>query len=167
MRERARRCRSELKAEPGAGTGNPRVTGRQICIRDMVEKSRHIDRRGNRVTEFGTLPKQNSRTEQLSARRRDRTGQWRAVMNRAAKAAVDEDAVAWVEEVLDQHDPPGKPEIAVAGISTGIDVRADMRPRRADDIEDRRWGEQHLNVDVAAGFPVLAKKGDVMGETAD
>src|SRR5438477_10491705 len=129
----AAREASELEAEPGAGAGDAGVARRQIGVRDVIEEPRHIDAWGHRVAELGALAEQNPRTEQLSARRLGGAGQRRGVMHRTAEAAIGEDAVTRLEQVLDQGDAPGQPEIAVAGSAVGIDVGADMRSRRPDD----------------------------------
>src|SRR5438552_19008028 len=88
-------------------------------------------------------------------------------MHRAAEAAIGEQTVARLEQVLQQHDAPGQPEIAVAGLAGGVDVGADMRPWRADDVEDGRRGEQQLDIDVGAGLDVMAEKADIVRQGAD
>ena len=87
-------------------------------------------------------------------------------MHRAAETAIDEHAVARPEQALDQRDPPGQPEIAVAGLARGIDIGADMRPRRADDRQNIRRREQHLEVDVGSFFEMVAEKANVMRQDA-
>ena len=88
-------------------------------------------------------------------------------MDRAAETAIDKDTVARAEQALDQHDPPGQPEIAVAGLAGGIDIGPEMRPRRADDRQQIGRGEQHFEVDVGSGFEVMAEKADVMRQSAE
>ncbi len=42
-----------------------------------------------------------------------------------------------------------------------------MRPRRADDLEEARRGEQDLATDVVAGLEMAATEGDVVRHQAD
>src|SRR5437763_8373097 len=134
----------ELHPEPGAGIGDPGITLGQISVGDVVENRRDAELRRHLVAEFGALAEQDARAEEFPAGRLDSAGQRGGIVNRAAEAAIREDSVAGAEQGLDQHDPPGQPEIAVAGPAGGIDVGADMRPRRADETEDVGGGDPHL-----------------------
>src|SRR5437868_4040569 len=123
------RAVSELETEPRSRAGYAHVVAADIGVRNVVEQRRHADPRHQLITKLGAFPEQDARAEQFAV------GRPRidvAVMHRAAEAAIDKDAVAGTEEALDQHDAPGQPEIAVAGFSGGVDIGADMRPRRAD-----------------------------------
>src|SRR6266571_2550174 len=124
------RARLKLDAEPRSGAGDAGVADAQIRVRDMAEDRRDVEPRVDLVAELGALAEQDAGAQPLLARRR---GVDMAVMDRAAEAAVGKDPVAGAEQALDQHDPPGQAEIAVAGMAAGVDVGADMRPRRDDD----------------------------------
>src|SRR4051794_14234499 len=120
----------------------------------MVENRRDADHRGDLIAEFETLAEQDARAQLFAVR-------WGTVqipvMECAAEAAIGEDAVAVTEQVLDQHDPPGQPEIAVAGIAAGVDVAADMRARRSDIAKQVGRIEQQLDIDVGAALDMMIK----------
>src|SRR3954454_8191005 len=88
-------------------------------------------------------------------------------MHGAAEAAIGENAVAGEKKILQQHDAPGQPKIAVAGLAGGIDIGADVRARRADQGQKIWRREKQLEVDVSPGLDVVAKKPDVVRESAD
>src|SRR6476661_2475974 len=119
-RDRARRCSrdgravSELETEPRSRAGYTHVVAADIGVRNVIEQRRHADARHQLITKLGAFSEQDARAEQFAVRR-PRIDV--AVMHRAAEAAIDKDAVAGAEEALDQHDPPGQAEIAVAGFS--------------------------------------------------
>src|SRR5437764_531091 len=153
------RAASEPKAEPGSRAGYAHVVPAEIGVRDVIEQCRDIDAGRQLIAEFGAFAEQDARAQQFPV---ERARIDIAVMYGAAEAAIDEDAVARPEQALDQRDPPGQPEIAVAGFARGIDIGADMRPRRADDRQNIRRREQHLEVDVGSFFEMVAEKADIM-----
>src|SRR5947207_5478585 len=122
------RAASESEAEPRSRAGYAHVVPPEIGVRDVIEQRRHIDPRRQLVAELGAFPEQDARAQQFAV---ERARVDVAVMDRATEAAIDEDTVARAEQALDQHDPPGQPEIAIAGLAGGIDIGPEMRPRRA------------------------------------
>src|SRR5258708_21986723 len=159
---REARAASELEAEPGSRAGYAHVVPPEVGVRDVIEERRDIDPRRQLVAELGAFAEQDARAQQFAV---ERTRIDIAVMDGAAEAAVDEDPIAGAEQALDQHDPPGQPEIAVAGFAGGVDVGADMRPRRADDRQHTGRGEQHLAVDVGAAREGGARKAEAMAQS--
>src|SRR5215471_16974301 len=104
----------ELEAEPRTGVGDPRIVGRQISVRHVVDEPRHADARCQLITEFEASPKQRRRAELLAVRR---SAVCEAILQSAPKTGIGEQTAAPPEQVLDQGDAPSQAEIAVVGIA--------------------------------------------------
>src|SRR5207244_9230614 len=107
------------EAEPRSRAGYAGIARGKVGVRDVIEEPRDTDHRRYLVAELDTLAEQHCRPQQLAAERRHGSCPAREpIVDGAAEAAVGVDRAA-AKQARQQGDPPGQPEIAVAGIARG------------------------------------------------
>src|SRR5215510_6112927 len=154
---------SKGDADAGAHVGDPRVVGRQPCVRYMVQHDRQTHRAGQLIPGLHTLPEQQPGTQAFALRERRVE---MAIVDAPAEAASDEEPFRQREQRVPGTTAPGQPDIRIVCRTHRVERETQVRPGCSEDAQQGRRGEQDLDVEIGAGFDMVAQEMDIMGQHA-
>src|SRR3954451_19336676 len=152
----------EAGAEPRADVGEAPVLAAGAGVREMLDRRHHAPVLRQPVAERARLAKQRRAAERAAVDRDERRVRLRvAVVDRAAEARLDEDALRDV-------DRPGQAAIGEARVAAEVEAAAEMGARNEIAREEVRRRERLREQDLGRGIGgALLRAPRILGRDAD